>query len=245
MAHPPLPSRRPVPPTPSEPVKTLYQESIELQDLSSSSFPPETSVSDDTISLWAYTTAGGLVFLSFPLLFFPRLVFFLLGSLELNGQGTGKRREVVGDGLTGLESFLCQQLGILMWTLAFLILLLTAPPPPHVDAPSPTSFPKSNKPSRSISAFHSKRPTTVFVLTPAFLISSATSYYTSLGSLSVFFSVVTAVIGLWGCWVCMFNDEPGHFSKTTGSDKRTSGFPFKNRNDADEIKKRFREGGSK
>jgi len=116
MTQAPLPPRRPVPPTPSAPVKTLYQESIELQEMSSSSssaFPPETSISEDAISLWAYTTAAGLVFLSLPLLFFPRLVFFLLGSLELDGEGSGKRREVMGDGLTGLEAFLCQQLGIL------------------------------------------------------------------------------------------------------------------------------------
>lgn len=40
----------------------------------------------------------------------------------------------------------------------------------------------------------------------------------------------------------MFNDESAHLSKTTGADKRTSGFPFKNIHDADEIKRKFREG---
>jgi hypothetical protein len=110
MSHPPpLPNRRIAPA--AAPQKTLYQEnqeSIELQELSSKSFPPEADIANDPISLWSYTAAGLLLAIALPLLMFPRLVFFLLGGLQGDG-----RSEVSGDGLTNLESFLCVQMGIL------------------------------------------------------------------------------------------------------------------------------------
>lgn len=70
--------------------------------------------------------------------------------------------------------------------------------------PSPSKLKEGARADRPPFLFRVVR-STVFVLTPAFLISSATSYYTSLGSLSVFFSVVTAVIGLWGVLVVSFS----------------------------------------
>jgi hypothetical protein len=41
----------------------------------------------------------------------------------------------------------------------------------------------------------------VYVLTPTFLLSSFLGYYANLGSLSTFFTFVTAVSGLSGAWV--------------------------------------------
>jgi hypothetical protein len=112
---PPLPSRRGAAPSSSseKPSKTLYQESIELEELNRPVPSPPVSDELDSISLWAYTTAGGLLLFAFPLLFFPRLVFFLLGGLEGDKDAPGTRHQVFGDGLTKLEGFLCQQAGIL------------------------------------------------------------------------------------------------------------------------------------
>lgn len=114
---PPLPSRRAAAAAPSsstsQPAKTLYQESIELEDLNRPPLPSPLDDDLDGISLWAYTTAGGLLLFAFPLLFFPRLVFFLLGGLEGDGDAPGTRHAVLGDGLTKLEGFLCLQMGIL------------------------------------------------------------------------------------------------------------------------------------
>ena len=113
---PPLPSRRPAAASSTSanaPSKTLYQESIELDELNRAVAIPSINDEVDGISLWAYTTAGGLLLFAFPLLFFPRLVFFLLGGLEGDGDAPGARHQVLGDGLTKLEGFLCLQMGIL------------------------------------------------------------------------------------------------------------------------------------
>ncbi len=40
--------------------------------------------------------------------------------------------------------------------------------------------------------------------------------------------VGSGVFGAFGLWCLMFASGPGHISKRTGADKRTSGFIFKN-----------------
>jgi hypothetical protein len=52
------------------------------------------------------------------------------------------------------------------------------------------------------------------------------------------YSIGVATHGLLvavGAWVLMFGSSNGHISRKTGADKRTSGFPFKNK-EADKKK---------
>lgn len=44
-----------------------------------------------------------------------------------------------------------------------------------------------------------------------------------------------------GLWVLLFGNEKARISKSTGADKRTSAWPFANKESATEIKKRERE----
>lgn len=41
-------------------------------------------------------------------------------------------------------------------------------------------------------------------------------------------SLGSALFASFGLWVLLFGGQPGHRSKRTGADKRTSGFPFGN-----------------
>lgn len=44
-----------------------------------------------------------------------------------------------------------------------------------------------------------------------------------------------------GVWTALFGGGQGRRSKTTGADKRTSGFPFRSEESAKEIKRREKE----
>jgi hypothetical protein len=49
--------------------------------------------------------------------------------------------------------------------------------------------------------------------------------------------VISSLLACVGIWVSLFGTEKGRISKTTGADKRTSGFPFANSESAREKKK--------
>jgi hypothetical protein len=49
--------------------------------------------------------------------------------------------------------------------------------------------------------------------------------------------VISSLLACMGIWVSLFGTEKGRISKTTGADKRTSGFPFANSESAREKKR--------
>lgn len=49
--------------------------------------------------------------------------------------------------------------------------------------------------------------------------------------------IVSSMLFCLGVWSCLFGNERGRVSKSTGADKRTSGFPFTNSESAREKKK--------
>lgn len=49
--------------------------------------------------------------------------------------------------------------------------------------------------------------------------------------------IISALLASMGGWVCLFGSGKGRISKSTGADKRTSGFPFSNSESASGKKK--------
>ena len=47
----------------------------------------------------------------------------------------------------------------------------------------------------------------------------------------------SGLLFFYGVWVALFGGEKGRMSKKTGADKRTSNFPFENKESAKYIKK--------
>jgi hypothetical protein len=103
-APPPLPAR-----------KTLYEASPHAPPPPPPPLPPADD-SPDAISIWAYSTAATLSGLALPLLLFPRFLAFLAGGFEDGRPNGGSPREGwTGRNaeLSGLETFLAAQLGVL------------------------------------------------------------------------------------------------------------------------------------
>lgn len=81
--------------------------------------PPPPPLDDDTpdaLSVWAYSTSATLAVLALPLLAFPRLLAFLAGGFQDGRPNGGSPRDGWAGRnaeLSGLETFLAAQLGIL------------------------------------------------------------------------------------------------------------------------------------
>jgi len=78
--------------------------------------------------------------------------------------------------------------------------------------------------------------------TPLLLLSSFLAFNTPssrLGPLGILLSCGNGAMGVWGAWVLVFGGG-GHFSRTTGADKRTSAFLFGNKSSASEVKKAWK-----
>jgi len=161
---------------------------------------------DSTQQLWALTVAGILAFLSLPLLFFPRFLLFLSSTVE----------PAV---LTPLESFLCNQLGVLVLGLAAGAVVSS---PDIPDLSSGTSNP---------------------LLAPVSIAAAISSLVAwnadGVGSLGTFMSVGNGIIGAWGFWAMLFSGS-SYTSKKTGADKRTSTWLFGNKTAASAQKKEWK-----
>jgi hypothetical protein len=84
--------------------------------------------------------------------------------------------------------------------------------------------------------------TTIYTALQAFYLYTQT---TSDNASFAFIAGLVANAGLFsvGIWIVLFASEKGRHSKRTGADKRTSNWPFANKESAREIKKASRTGG--
>lgn len=121
--------------------------------------------------------------------------------------------------LTPLESFLCAQLGILVLGLAAGV-VIASPDIPDI----------SDRDSNPLLA-----PISIAAAASSLLAWNAKG----VGSLGVFMSIGTGVIGAWGFWAMLFSGS-SYISKKTGADKRTSTWLFGNKTAARAQKKAWK-----
>lgn len=131
-----------------------------------------------------------------------------------------------------LESYLSRSLALALLTLAVINLVLTG----TIPLTNTTSGPDTDeKPAYAYPV--------VIIVTTYHALTSFYIYtqYSWTGSISFLLGLIGSV-GLFcmGTWVILFGSEQGKVSKTTGADKRTSNFPFKNEESAREKKKASR-----
>jgi hypothetical protein len=204
-------------------------------------------------TLYALSTSAWGTLQSLPLLFAPRLIVSLC-STDPSARRT-----------TDLESYLCRTLGLTLLALAASNLIFTGVipigPQAQQSSSSPTSTPSSSSTrsskdrlsSGSDSGSPPRRPGTAATnelgkatatVAVAFQAVTAFYLYTQLmGGWSFAFTaglVGNAALFCFGTWTLLFGSEVGRVSKTTGADKRTSGFPFGNSEAAREKKREAR-----
>ena len=166
---------------------------------------------------------------SLPLLITPRLIVSLCAS---------EPRKI-----TDLEAYLCRTLGLTLLALAASNLIFTGVlaigPAAKTADPDPDAADKSKDVGRATATV-----AVVFQALTAFylyaqLTSSGFSFAFSAGL------VGNAALFCFGVWTLLFASDVGRRSKTTGADKRTSNFPFENKESAREKKKESRKEGKR
>lgn len=162
---------------------------------------------------------------SLPLLLTPRLIFTLLSTNTSPNQTT-----------TDLETYLSRTLALTLLTLAALNLILTGILP-ITSAISDAKEENGDGTIKDPYAYPTLTITTTYHAATAFYL------YTQVAGIAGFTfgfgAGLLASTGLFcmGLWVLLFGSEKGRISKKTGADKRTSNFPFDNRESAKEKKK--------
>lgn len=197
-------------------------------------------------TLYALTTSAWGTIQSLPLLLAPRLIVSLCSS---------DARKI-----TDLESYLCRTLGLTFLALAASNLIFTGVIPIGPQAPaasSTSSSSRSSKERNSSSGEDSGSPPrktgqatsnelgkATATVAVAFQAVTAFYLYTQLmGGWNFAFTtgmVGNAALFCFGTWTLLFGQDAGRVSKTTGADKRTSGFPFGNSEAAREKKRESR-----
>ncbi|KAF9227671.1 hypothetical protein BS17DRAFT_774131 [Gyrodon lividus] len=163
---------------------------------------------DGSVSLWAWTSATGLVAYSLCLLVFPRFLLFLAETS--GGRGT----------LTSLEKYLALQLGILLGTMAVTIISAI---PDEWPAGSHRKGPDGH-------------PLLGPVAWASLMMAFSSYNNRSVGTLATIVFVGSGVIGLFGLWMLVFAGS-SVISRKTGADKHTSSFLFGNKSAASVKKK--------
>lgn len=196
-------------------------------------------------TIYALATSAWGTVQSLPLLLAPRLIVSLCS--------TGEGRKT-----TDLEAYLCRTLGLTLLALAASNLIFTGVIPIGPQAPAAsTSSSRSSKersssgedsssPPRRGAGVANKNEVGKATATIAVAFQAVTSFYLYtqlMGGWSFAFTaglVGNALLFCFGVWTLLFAGDVGRVSKTTGADKRTSGFPFGNSESAREKKRESR-----
>jgi len=170
----------------------------------------------DAFKAYATGTSAYLAFQSTILILAPRLIVTLIA--------TEPRKT------TDLEYYLCRCLGFALLTLAGVILPLTGTIPLGlVDQIDTDGNPKADP-----YAYPTLLTTTIYHLLSAFYLYTQLTYsWTFAFTCGI---IASSVLFCFGVWVAMFGGGSSR-SKRTGADKRTSNFPFENKESARYMKK--------
>ncbi|KAI9749702.1 MAG: hypothetical protein M1815_002312 [Lichina confinis] len=130
---------------------------------------------------------------------------------------------------TALEEYFSRSLGLAALTLGMLTILLTG------SVPLTSSFSDSVTAAASTDPEDPKAPYALPTLTITAFHHAAVGFYcyarfASVGSMSfAVASIANACLAGVGLWCVLFASSSGRISRKTGADKRTSGFPFGNK----------------
>jgi len=177
----------------------------------------------DVFYSYTYGTAGWLTLQAFPLVVSPTIIIALLSP---------DVREP-----TTLEEYFSRSLGIALFTLGVLVVLLTG------SVPLTSSFSDTTNAGVTTDANDPKAPYAVPVLTISTLYHAANTFfcyarYNTAGSSAFALGAAgSAALSSVGLWCILFASSSGRISRKTGADKRTSGFPFGNKESASAKKK--------
>ena len=141
--------------------------------------------------------------------------------------------------MTDLEAYLSRALAFALIAFAVLSLLMTGAIPLTNGIAENVTGTDDEGLSKDPYAFPTLVVTTTYHALTAFYLYTQISYRWSFGFGSGL--VFSTALFCLGVWVTMFGSEKGRISKTTGADKRTSNFPFTNKESAKEMKKERKE----
>jgi hypothetical protein len=167
--------------------------------------------------------------------------------------------------ITDLEAYLCRTLALTLLALAASNLVFTGvipigpqAPAPSSSSPTPTSTTSRSSKERASSGEDSASPPrrpgvaaknevgkATASIAVAFQAITAFYLYTQVMSGGWSFAFTAGLFGnaalfCFGTWTLLFGGDAARVSKTTGADKRTSGFPFGNTEAAREKKRESR-----
>ncbi|RKF61748.1 hypothetical protein OnM2_039027 [Erysiphe neolycopersici] len=138
-----------------------------------------------------------------------------------------------------VEEHLSTSLGIALLTISILTILLTG------SIPLTSSYSIAASTDVTTDRTDSKAPYALPTLIITSIFHSAMAaicyarYIRSNQTSFILGSIGSACLAFVGLWCLLFASEKGHVSKKTGADKRTSGFPFYNKNTTKALKKRM------
>ncbi|KAI1006919.1 hypothetical protein K3495_g1309 [Podosphaera aphanis] len=139
-----------------------------------------------------------------------------------------------------LEEYFSRSLGMALLTISAQTILLSG----SVPLTSSVSDTLSTATSESKAPYALPSLTITMVYHSAISIFCYARYNTSDKSAFVLGSIGSGILACIGLWCILFATDNGRISRKTGADKRTSGFPFGNRNAASTQKKQMAKAAS-
>jgi len=177
----------------------------------------------DVFYAYTYGSAAWFSLQAMPLLISPTIIITLL-SPEVREASV-------------IEEYFSRSLGMVLVTLGVLVVLLTG------SVPLTSSFSDTTSAGVTTDQSDPKAPYAVPTLTITTIYHSAAAFLTyarwnSTGSTAFMMgSLGSGVMAAVGLWCILFASSSGRISRKTGADKRTSGWPFGNK-EADRRKGR-------
>jgi len=182
----------------------------------------------DVFYSYTYGTAGWLTLQAAPLIISPTIIVTLLSP---------QAREP-----SVIEEYFSRSLGMALFTLGIIVVLLTG------SVPLTSSISDTTNAGVTTEANDPTAPYAVPVLTVSTLYHAANAFfcyarYNTSGSIAFSLGAIgSASLASVGLWCILFASSSGRISRKTGADKRTSNFPFGNKEAASSKKKQMGKG---
>lgn len=180
----------------------------------------------DAFNSYIYGSSLWVTIQALPLFVSPTIVVSLL-SREIRGASE-------------VEEYLSRSLGMALFAIGFLSIFLAG------DVPLPSKLSDTADAVIKSEIKNLEAPYAVFVLITTMLYHSAVAvfcyvrYSTSNQTPYILGSIGSASLASLGLWCVLFSSSDSYRSKKTGADKRTSGYPFSNKNSAAAQKKQMK-----
>ncbi|GCB26565.1 hypothetical protein AAWM_09450 [Aspergillus awamori] len=165
----------------------------------------------DVFYAYTYSTAGWLSLQSIALITVPEMMTTMLEQ---------ESRQP-----SSIETYLSRCLGMSLLTIAILTVMLTGSIPLTASITDPVTTDDSDP--KAPYAVPTMQVTTIFHFISA---GYAYAWFADKGQLAFGVGmVVSGALASLGIWCALFASSNGKISRKTGADKRTTGFPFKNK----------------